>query len=86
MVDVNIDLGLTAFANARNLHTKRRQAASKEEKTIQASKKVILHKLSLFTRLYKISFTLTCFFFPHLKILSKFHLLIVLVLVCVFKM
>lgn len=48
MVDVNIDLGLTAFANARNFHTKRRQAASKEEKTIQASKKVYKIALTFF--------------------------------------
>eukprot|EP00111_Clytia_hemisphaerica_P007746 TCONS_00022497-protein len=40
-IEINIDLGLSAFANARSFHNKRRQAASKEEKTIQASKKAL---------------------------------------------
>ncbi|XP_047133052.1 ribosome quality control complex subunit NEMF isoform X1 [Hydra vulgaris] len=40
-VDIIIDLGLTAFGNARSLHDKRRNAATKEEKTIQASKKAL---------------------------------------------
>ncbi|XP_057315018.1 ribosome quality control complex subunit NEMF-like [Hydractinia symbiolongicarpus] len=40
-VDVLIDLSLTAFANARSLHNKRRHAASKEQKTLQASKKAL---------------------------------------------
>jgi len=38
---VDISLGSTAFANSRNYHDKRRHAASKEQKTIDASSKAL---------------------------------------------
>jgi len=41
MINVEIDLSLTAFGNARRYHNSRRQAASKEQKTMQASKKAL---------------------------------------------
>jgi len=40
-VSVEIDLSLTAFANARQHHDKRRYAANKEQKTVDASKKAL---------------------------------------------
>lgn len=38
---VEIDLGLTAFANARKYYDERRQASLKEKKTIEASSKAL---------------------------------------------
>ncbi|XP_028398631.1 nuclear export mediator factor Nemf-like [Dendronephthya gigantea] len=38
---IDIDLALTAYANARRFYTKKRQAATKEQRTVEASKKAL---------------------------------------------
>ncbi|CAB4004618.1 nuclear export mediator factor NEMF isoform X1 [Paramuricea clavata] len=38
---IDIDLALTAYANARSYYTKKRQAATKEQRTVEASKKAL---------------------------------------------
>ena len=42
LLEINIDLSLTAYANARRYYADRRVALSKEEKTHQSSKKALL--------------------------------------------
>ena len=39
-VKVDIDLSMTAYANAQNYYNKKRQAAQKEQRTLDASTKV----------------------------------------------
>ena len=39
-VKVEIDLSLTAYGNVQKYYTKKRQAANKEQKTMDASSKV----------------------------------------------